>query len=133
MARSLTPFLMFQKGVAEEAMRFYVSLFEGATIQRLDRFGAGEAGPHGSVKHGEIVIAGQVIRCFDSPVPHAFTFTPASSLFVDCQSAEELDRVFAALADGGRVLMPVDNYGFSERFGWTDDRFGVSWQLDWSP
>lgn len=131
MARSLTPFLMFQRGVTEEAMRFYVSLFEDASIQRLDRFAAGEAGPEGAVKHGEIVIAGQVIRCFDSPVPHAFSFTPASSLFVDCQSAEELDRVFASLSEGGRVLMPADHYGFSERFGWTDDRFGVSWQLDW--
>ena len=132
MARSLTPFLMFQRGVAEEAMRFYVSLFdEDASIVRLDHFAAGEAGPEGTVKHGEIAIAGQVIRCFDSPVPHAFTFTPASSLFVDCQSAEELDRVFAALSEGGRVLMPPDNYGFSERFAWTDDRFGVSWQLDW--
>jgi uncharacterized glyoxalase superfamily protein PhnB len=45
--------------------------------------------------------------------------------------AEELDRVFVALSEGGRVLMPPDNYGFSERFTWTGDRFGVSWQLDW--
>ena len=131
MARSLTPFLMFQGQDAEAAMRFYVSLFDGARIVRLDRFPAGGAGPEGSVLHGEIEIAGQVVRFFDSPVKHAFGFTPSSSLFVDCSSADELDRLFAALSDGGRVLMPPDNYGFSERFAWTDDRFGVSWQLDW--
>jgi uncharacterized glyoxalase superfamily protein PhnB len=43
---------------------------------------------------------------------------------------EELERVFGILADGGKVHMPLDNYGFSRRFGWVDDRFGVSWQLN---
>jgi predicted 3-demethylubiquinone-9 3-methyltransferase (glyoxalase superfamily) len=131
MARSVTPFLMFQNKDAEEAMRFYVSLFEGACILRLDRFAGGGAGPEGTVLHGEIEIAGQAIRFFDSPAKHAFGFTPSSSLFVECRSAAELDRLSTALSEGGRVLMPPDNYGFSERFTWTDDRFGVSWQLNW--
>ncbi len=54
------------------------------------------------------------------------------SIFVDCESPAELERVFAALSDGGEVLMPLDDYGFSQRFGWTNDRFGVSWQLNLS-
>ena len=112
-------------------MQFYVSLFEGARILRLERFAAGGAGPEGSVLHGEIEITGQTIRFFDSPARHAFDFTPATSMFVDCSSAAELERLFAALSEGGRVLMPPDNYGFSERFSWINDRFGVSWQLDW--
>lgn len=131
MARSITPFLMFQRQDAESAMRFYLSLFEGSRLLRLDRFGPEGPGPEGSVLHGEIEIAGQVVRFFDSPARHAFDFTPAASMFVDCESAEELDRLWAAVSDGGRVLMPPDAYGFSERFGWTDDRFGVSWQFNW--
>ena len=68
--------------------------------------------------------------CFDSPVKHAFTFTPASSLFVECESEDEIDRIAAALGDGGAVLMPLADYGFSRRFTWLNDRFGVSWQLN---
>ena len=61
---------------------------------------------------------------------HAFTFTPSISLFVDFASADELGAAFANLSKGGKVLMPVDNYGFSRRFGWCVDRSGVSWQLN---
>ena len=68
--------------------------------------------------------------CSDSPVKHNFSFTPANSIFVECDTAEELDRAFGILSDGGQVLMPVDNYGFSQRFGWLNDQFGVSWQLN---
>ncbi|WP_205690373.1 VOC family protein [Comamonas serinivorans] len=66
----------------------------------------------------------------DSPPVHAFGFTPSSSIFIDCESADEQLRVFTALADGGQVRMPLADYGFSQRFGWTDDRFGVSWQIN---
>jgi predicted 3-demethylubiquinone-9 3-methyltransferase (glyoxalase superfamily) len=70
--------------------------------------------------------------CFDSPIKHNFTFTPAVSLFGECEEESELDAAFARLAQGGQVLMPLDNYGFSKKFGWTNDRFGVSWQLNLS-
>ncbi|MGH6815240.1 MAG: VOC family protein [Hyphomicrobiaceae bacterium] len=73
---------------------------------------------------------GQDIMCIDSPVKHAFTFTPAMSLFVDCASEAEIDRLFANLADGGQILMPLDRYPFSKRYGWLSDRFGVSWQVN---
>jgi predicted 3-demethylubiquinone-9 3-methyltransferase (glyoxalase superfamily) len=63
-------------------------------------------------------------------VKHSFTFTPAVSLFVRCDSEEEVSRLCSALAEGGNVLMPVGNYGFSRRFAWVNDRFGVSWQLN---
>ena len=57
-------------------------------------------------------------------------FTPALSLFVDFDSEAALDSAYKQLAEGGRELMPLDDYGFSRRFGWLDDRFGVSWQLN---
>jgi predicted 3-demethylubiquinone-9 3-methyltransferase (glyoxalase superfamily) len=61
---------------------------------------------------------------------HEFSLTPAFSLFVECASDEEIERLFAALGDGGATLMPLGAYGFSRRFGWVNDRFGVSWQLN---
>ncbi len=55
---------------------------------------------------------------------------PAVSIFVECENEGELEEAFRRLADGGQVLMPLDNYGFSRRFAWVADRFGVSWQLN---
>jgi predicted 3-demethylubiquinone-9 3-methyltransferase (glyoxalase superfamily) len=51
------------------------------------------------------------------------------SLFVDCENAAEVDRLFAGLSEGGQVMMPLDAYPFSPRFAWVADKFGVSWQL----
>jgi predicted 3-demethylubiquinone-9 3-methyltransferase (glyoxalase superfamily) len=76
------------------------------------------------------LLAGHRLACLDSPVQHAFTFTPAMSLFVDCTDEAEFDRAFGTLSDGGAALMPPGNYGFSTKFAWLTDRFGVSWQLN---
>ncbi len=75
-------------------------------------------------------LAGQPVMCIDSPAKHNFTFTPALSLFVDCESEQELTRIYPELLEGGSALMPLDNYGFSRKFAWVNDRFGVSWQLN---
>lgn len=129
MAKSVTPFLMFE-GASEAAANLYVSVFRRSSIEKIERYGPGEGGAEGSVKLCHVVVAGQPLRCFNSPVKHAFTFTPAASLFVDCESEAELDAAFAALSPGGGVLMPPGNYGFSAKFAWLNDRFGVSWQLN---
>jgi predicted 3-demethylubiquinone-9 3-methyltransferase (glyoxalase superfamily) len=128
MAQSITPFLMFE-GTAEAAMNFYVSLFPGASIRSIARYGAEGPGKSGTVMTATFILDGQAIMCIDSPVKHAFTFTPASSLFVECTDRDEIDRLFAALSQGGKVLMGLDAYPFARRFAWLDDRFGVSWQL----
>jgi hypothetical protein len=73
--------------------------------ERIERYGAGEAGPAGTVKKAPLEL---------------------------CEDEAELDAAFARLAQGGQVLMPLDNYGFSKKFGWTNDRFGVSWQFNLS-
>jgi predicted 3-demethylubiquinone-9 3-methyltransferase (glyoxalase superfamily) len=129
MARAVATFLMFD-GVAEAAMNFYVSLFPGGAVTHLEHYGPGEAGREGLVKLARFTLGGHALMCVDSPVTHAFTFTPSTSIFVECESAEELERAFAALVAGGQVLMPLDAYGFSTRFGWVNDRFGVSSQLN---
>jgi predicted 3-demethylubiquinone-9 3-methyltransferase (glyoxalase superfamily) len=129
MPREVSTFLMFE-GKAEEAMTFYVSLFKGSEVTRIERYGPGGPGAEGSVKKADFTLAGHRMACIDSPMKHAFTFTPSTSLFVECEDEAELDRAFAALSAGGALLMPPGNYGFSTKFAWINDRFGVSWQLN---
>lgn len=129
MSTTVTPFLMFE-GQAEEALTFYVSLIPNSRIIDIKRYGAEVPGKEGSIMTGFFEIGGLTVMCTDSPISHNFTFTPSSSLFVTCASASELDRLAAALGDGGQVMMPIDNYGFSSRFTWVSDRYGVSWQLN---
>lgn len=129
MSAQVKPFLMFE-GRAEEAMKLYVSLIPGSEIVDVVRYGAGGPGPEGSVMVATFSVAGQLVKCSDSFVKHGFTFTPSFSFFVDCASEEELQRLAAALSEGGGTLMPVGNYGFSRMFAWVNDRFGVSWQIN---
>lgn len=129
MATSVRPFLMFE-GRANEAIAFYVELIPNSEIVDVTRYGAGEPGPEGTVKFAVVRLAGQQVLFSDSFVSHGFTFTPSLSLFVDCESETDLERIFNALSNGGGVLMPLGDYGFSRRFGWVNDRFGVSWQLN---
>jgi predicted 3-demethylubiquinone-9 3-methyltransferase (glyoxalase superfamily) len=127
---TLTPFLMFQEGKASGAIDYYLATFRDARLEGLERFAAGEQGAEGTVKAATLVIAGQKLRVFDSPVKHAFDFTPAISFFIDCTSEEQLRALTEKLMDGGASLMPLNNYGFSQLFAWVNDRFGVSWQLN---
>ncbi len=127
---TMQPFLMFQGGHAEQAMGLYVSLFDDGEVVEVTRWQAGEPGAEGSIKLARFTVAGQSVLISDSPGKHAFDFTPSWSFFIDCASDQEQERLFAALSDGGNVLMPLGNYGFSKRFGWTADRFGVSWQIN---
>lgn len=128
MAKEVNPFLMFASG-AEGAMRFYMSLFPGAKIETLVHYGAEGPGPEGTVKQATLVLLGRKLEFFDSPVRHAFTFTPTISFAVTCDDAAEVDHLFTQLSEGGQVLMGLDAYPFAKRFGWVNDRFGVSWQL----
>ena len=126
--QKFTTFLMFD-GKAEKAMNLYTSLFKQSAILNITRYGKNEAGAEGSVQHATFTLNGQEFMSIDSSAQHAFTFTPSISLYVRCESEEEIDRVFAALAQDGQILMPLDQYPFSKKFAWLSDRFGVSWQL----
>ena len=125
----VTPFLMFE-GKAEVAMKFYVATIPDSRIVAIERYGPDGPGPKGSVVRAELLLAGRQIYCSDSYVKHAFSFTPSTSLFVTCADEAEFERISSALADGGEWLMPPDDYGFSARFGWLNDRYGVSWQIN---
>jgi predicted 3-demethylubiquinone-9 3-methyltransferase (glyoxalase superfamily) len=130
MAAEINPFLMFVGG-AEAAMNFYMSLFPDSKIESLGHYGAEGPGAAGTVKQATLIMLGRRFEFFDSPVRHAFSFTPAISFAVACEDANEVDRLFARLSEGGQVLMELSAYPFARRFGWVNDKFGVSWQLRW--
>ena len=126
---SVSTHIMF-RGQGAAALDLYAQVFPGfKTIARED-YGPGDMGPAGTIKLATIAFNGAVLQVIDSPIPHDFDFTPSMSLFVDCDSEDALTAAFTALAEGGEVMMPLDNYGFSQRFGWCRDRFGLSWQLN---
>ena len=129
MPAAVTPFLMFQ-GQAQEAMELYTRVIPDSQILDVEKYGPDGPGPEGTVMLASISLRGQTVLCSDSPIQHDFTFTPSISLFVTCEDEAEIERLTAALGDGGKALMPLDNYGFSQRFAWVEDRFGVSWQLN---
>jgi predicted 3-demethylubiquinone-9 3-methyltransferase (glyoxalase superfamily) len=93
--------LMFE-GTAEKAMRFYVSLFPGSEIKQVERYGPGEQGAEGTIKRADFILGGHRLICIDSPVKHAFTFTPSMSIFVDCDNEAELNEAFKQLSEGGK-------------------------------
>ena len=126
----VTPFLMFQGGKAEEAMNYYTSLIEDSEITSITRYGANEAGEEGTVMQAAFSLKGQEFMCIDSNVSHQFSFTPSFSIYVTCDTEEELNNLYQTLIEGGQALMPLDDYGFSKKFGWLNDRFGISWQLN---
>lgn len=117
------PFLMFQ-GKCEEALTFYAATIPGARIVSLDKK------PDGTVAMALLSVAGLEILANDSPPVHDFDFTPSTSTFLTVNTPEEVDALVSALGDGGKLHMPPDDYGFSQRFGWAQDRFGVSWQVN---
>jgi len=135
MESKITTFLMFE-GQAEEAIDFYTSLFDDSEIIRINKYSAagaqaiGYPEAEGTVQNGLFTLNGRKYMAFDS-YGHNFTFTPAMSLFVQCDSEEELRTLYNKLMEGGTAAMPLGGYGFSKQFGWVQDRYGVSWQLNY--
>ncbi|MBH0346860.1 VOC family protein [Bacillus sp. BD59S] len=126
--QKITTFLMFE-GKAEEAMNFYTSLFDQSEIVSISRYDENGPGKEGTVIQAMFTLHGQEFMCIDSYVNHNFTFTPAMSLYVTCDTEEEIETAFNKLAEDGAVLMPLGAYPFSKKFGWLNDKYGVSWQL----
>ncbi len=127
-----TPFFTFvgeQHGKAEEAIRLYTSLFPNSEITYLDRYGPGESEREGTLKFASFTLGGQEYMVSENGYAHAWSFNPAISILVACESDEEIEKLYAALSEGGMAMMPLDNYGFSKKFAWVADRYGVTWQL----
>ncbi len=130
MKQQIATFLTFQDNNAENAMNFYVGLFDNSKIIKIDRWGENSPGKEGQIMHATFELNGKLFMCSDSPPIHDWDFTPAISNFVECGNDAEIERLFSELSEGGTVTMPLNNYGFSQKFGWVIDPFGISWQLN---
>lgn len=116
MTQKITPFLWFD-GKAEEAMKFYVSIFRNSKAGSVSRYGEAGPGPKGSVMSVTFQLDGQEFFALNGG-PH-FTFSPAISLFVNCETQAEVDELWEKLSAGGE----------KQRCGWLKDKYGLSWQV----
>ena len=130
MKNKIATFLTFQDNNAENAMNFYVELFDNSEIIKVQRWGKEGPVEEGKIMHATFDLNGNRFMCSDSPPIHDWDFSPAVSNYIDCENESELERLFSKLSENGTVIMPLNNYGFSQKFGWVIDQFGVSWQLN---
>jgi len=114
-SQKITPFLWFD-GKAEEAMNFYTSIFKNSKIVNIIRYGEAGPGPKGTVMGATSELDGQVFMALNGGPE--FTFSPALSLFVNCETQEEVDELWK-LSEGGE----------KQRCGWLKDKYGISWQI----
>jgi predicted 3-demethylubiquinone-9 3-methyltransferase (glyoxalase superfamily) len=115
--QKITTYLWFN-GNAEEAVEFYTSVFPDSRVTKVARWGEGGPGPQGTILNIAFELAGQAFIALNGGPQ--FTFTPAISLFVSCESQAEVDELWAKLLAGG---------GKPTACGWLEDRFGLSWQI----
>jgi predicted 3-demethylubiquinone-9 3-methyltransferase (glyoxalase superfamily) len=116
---------------SEDAIKFYGSIFHSVETGQITR--ASKAGfeihgiPEGTVMTVEFEIEGtKFIAINGGPL---FKFNPSISFLVACSTKNEVDILWQKLSDKGSVLMAIDTYSFSERYGWIQDKYGISWQL----
>jgi len=114
--QKITPFLWFD-GKAEEAMRFYTSVFKNAKVGDVMRYGDAGPGPKGSVMSVTFEIEGQEFFALNGGPQ--FTFSPAISFFVKCETQDEVDYYWDQLSAGGQI----------QQCGWLTDKFGITWQI----
>jgi predicted 3-demethylubiquinone-9 3-methyltransferase (glyoxalase superfamily) len=114
--RKIAPFLWFD-GKAEEAMKFYTSIFKNSKIGNVTRYGDAGPGPKGTVMSATFELEGQKFMALNGGPQ--FKFTPAISFFVNCETQQEVDELWEKLSEGGE----------KSRCGWLTDKYGVSWQI----
>lgn len=120
--QKIAPALMFvgeNRGRAEEAMKYYASLFKDSGITFMALYDKTMMGPEGKVAHAKFSLDGYELVAFDSHIQQDFAFTPAISLLINCRSQEEIDHFWEALSAGGHT----------EQCGWLADKYGLSWQV----
>jgi len=133
-----TTFLTFvgdQCGKAKEAIKFYTSIFPNSEIKSITKYAEGEPGGTPElIKYGVFSLNGTEYMVSESNYKHAWSFSPGVSLFVSSKSEEEVQILFDKLSNGGQIMIPLDkyeegDYGFGKKFGWCEDKYGISWQV----
>jgi predicted 3-demethylubiquinone-9 3-methyltransferase (glyoxalase superfamily) len=109
---------------SRDAAEFYVSLIPGSKLTNVTKL---SGTPSGDCDVVSFELAGQPFMAISAgPL---FKFNPAVSFHIKCSTKQEVDAIWARLSPGGEVLMPLDTYPFSERYGWLEDKYGLSWQV----
>jgi predicted 3-demethylubiquinone-9 3-methyltransferase (glyoxalase superfamily) len=114
--QKIVPFLWFD-GKGEEAMNFYVSIFKNSKIGEVTRYGKAGPGQEGTAISATFQLEGQEFYALNGGPQ--FTFTPAISLFVNCETQQEVDELWKKLSEGGEI----------QQCGWLQDKYGLSWQI----
>ena len=135
-----TTFLTFvgdQCGKAEEAIHFYTSIFPNSEIKSITKYAEGEdGGTPELIKYGEFTLNGTDYMVAESNYNHAWSFTPGVSILVSDHSEDLIQMLFEKLSSNdGQIMVPLDSYGgegdygFGKKFGWCEDKYGISWQF----
>lgn len=120
--RKITPHLWFDKE-AKDAAELYTCLIPDSKITNLKTL---YDTPSGDCEVVSFELAGQSFMAISAgPL---FRLNPSVSFHLKCKTRDEVDATFAKLSEGGKVLMPLGSYPFSDRYGWVEDRYGLSWQ-----
>ena len=110
-----------QSGKAEDAMKFYTSLFNNSRVERLERYGSENKNSEGQIVHAEFSLSNQQFMAMDSGKPANVTFNEALSFVVSCKDQNEVDYYWGSLTKGGDPKAQV--------CGWLKDKYGISWQI----
>jgi predicted 3-demethylubiquinone-9 3-methyltransferase (glyoxalase superfamily) len=114
--QKITPFLWFDNQ-AEEAMKFYTSIFKNSKVETISRYGEAGPGRKGTVMSGTFQLEGQEFMALNGgPI---FTFSQAISFFVNCETQKEVNELWEKLSEGGEI----------QQCGWLKDKYGISWQI----
>lgn len=122
----MRPFITIERK-AQAALDFYASVFPSFNLISKQN----HAEPHADlIMVATFAVKNQEIMISDSLISHEWDITPGISFFIELQDADELDALSSSLEVQGKVHMPANDYGFSKRFAWVEDQFGVNWQLN---
>lgn len=130
MMQKITPFLWFNDN-AEEAVNFYTSVFDDSRIEKVSVYDEASAAASGKSAGSVMTVLfylydQEFVALNGGP---AFKLNPSVSFFVYGKTEKEVEELWQNLSTGGKILMPLDKYPFSEKYGWAEDKFGVSWQV----
>lgn len=128
--QKIIPCLWFNNE-AEEAANFYTSIFKGGKIGKISRYDKASAEASGRPEGSALTVEFEIEDCTFTGLNGGsnFQINPSISFIISRETEEEINELWEKLSEGGKILIPLDSYPFSKRYGWVQDKYGVSWQL----
>jgi predicted 3-demethylubiquinone-9 3-methyltransferase (glyoxalase superfamily) len=128
--QKISPFLWYDKQ-AEDAAKFYTAVFKNSKMGSVTKYNEASGNASG-MKPGSVMTASFEIEGYNFTAINGgpvFKINPSISFFVNTKDEKEVDDLWAKFSDGGKVLMELNRYDWSKKYGWVEDKFGISWQL----